>query len=112
MSCKKTVADTYTHLRGEKALTEVLDYSITYAKTFALVSPTDTINTSTWSISSNATIDSDSDDGTIATVWVSGGTKIGNLIRLVNTIVTVGGRTHVRVLILKVVNRLAEIPAT
>ena len=50
--------------------------------------------------------------GDITTAWItpSGTARIGNVLRLTNTVVTAGGRTHVRLIILKIVNRLALIP--
>ncbi len=110
MSCRKKINENYQFIRAEKALGETVDYSIDYAKVLALVSPTDTILTSNWTITSNAVLGAMSINGTIATVWVSGGTKIGSIVRLTNTIVSAGGRTHVRVIILKIINRLAVIP--
>ena len=110
MSCKKKVDDDYTYIRAEKALTEDLDYFIDYTKTFALVTPADTISTSAWALTGAGTLGLDDFDGNITRAWVSGGTRIGNVLRLTNTVVTVGGRTHVRLIVIKIVNRLAQIP--
>jgi len=108
---KRSTSDAnYDYIRAEKGLAEVVDYSIDYAKTFALVTPADTISSSSWAISANGTLGAISTSGSIATAFISGGTKIGELIRLTNTMITAGGRTHVRLILIKVVNRLAEIP--
>jgi hypothetical protein len=113
MSCIKDVGDTYRHARAEKGLTEVLDYSFRYTNTFALVTPADTITAeedSTWVLSGEGVLGATTLAGDITTAWISGGGKIGNTLRLTNTVVTAGGRTHVRVLIIKIVNRLDLIP--
>lgn len=110
MSCKKEVADNYTFIRAEKALGEDLDFFIDYTKTFALVTPADTISTSAWTLTGAGTLGASDYTGAITRAWVSGGTKIGNVLRLINTVVTTGGRTHVRVIPIKIVNRLADIP--
>lgn len=111
MSCKKIVENTYRHARAEKSLDEELDYSFDYAKTFALVNPVDTIATSNWVITGpGGVLGTTTISGNIATAWISGGLKIGNTLRLTNTVVTAGGRTHVRLLIIKIVNRFALIP--
>jgi len=110
--CKRCTSDpNYSHIRAEKGLAEDVDYSIDYAKTFDLVSPADTISSSSWAVSSNGTLGAISTSGTIASAFVSGGTKIGEVIRLTNTMITAGARTHVRVILIKIVNRLAEVPA-
>ena len=111
MSCMKKVDDEYRHARAEKGLTEELDYSFDYTKTLALVDPVDTISTSSWAIiGTGAVLGSETVDGDITTAWISGGDKVGNTLRLTNTVVTAGGRTHVRLLIIKIINRLALIP--
>ena len=109
MSCKKKVDNDYTYIKAEKALTEDIDYFIDYTKTFALVTPADTISTSAWALE-GGTLGADDFSGNITRAWVSGGTRIGNILRLTNTVVTVGGRTHVRLIVIKIVNRLAQIP--
>jgi len=114
MSCKKKVDEEFTYIRAEKALGEDLDYFITYAKTFALVSPADSISTpgdSTWALVGSGTLGATGVTGDITHAWVSGGGRIGNILRLTNTVVTAGGRTHVRLIVIKIVNRLAVVPA-
>lgn len=76
---------------------DVLDYTRKAAKFLG----TDTISTSTWSADSGITIDSDSNDTSTATVWLSGGTA-GNQYTITNRIVTSGGRTKDKSFIVKV----------
>ena len=109
MSTKK-VDDDYTYIRAEKALTEDVDFFIDYTKTFDLVDPVDSISTSAWALTGAGTLGLDDFNGNITRAWVSGGTRIGNLLRLTNTVITAGGRTHVRLIVIKIVNRLAVIP--
>jgi hypothetical protein len=73
----------------------ILDYKMDWEDVMNLVSPADTISTSTWVASGDLTIDSDSNTTLTTTVWVSGGT-VNTLSNLVNTIVTAGGRKHVK----------------
>ena len=103
MSCKRTVADTY-QAPAEKALTEDCRFWIDYADDLAEVSPTDVIQSSVWAIDGTLV---ESDSGfTDPLTWirVSGGTKIGTIHRLTNTVVTAGGDTFVRTLTVKIVN--------
>ena len=94
---------------AEKEGQEVIDYSIDYADDLAEIDPSDSITTSAWiSVSGSLTID----DGTLfssstTTVWVSGGGTNGKTHRLKNTVGTAGGRTFVRTLVVKMVNKLA-----
>lgn len=99
-------------VKAEIMIGEELDYSFDYTKTLALVSPADTIASSTWVKVGNITLGSESFTTQITTQWVAGAVKIGEVIRITNTAVTAGGRTHVRLLILKVVNRYAQAPDT
>jgi hypothetical protein len=55
----------------------------------------DTIATSTWDAGAGITVESESDNETTATVWLSGGTA-GTDYAVTNTIVTDGGRTDER----------------
>ena len=59
----------------------------------------DIISASSWTVPSGVTEDSNSFTGTVATIWVSGGTA-GEVYRLVNRIVTAGGRTEDRTITL------------
>lgn len=110
----KKISDEYKFIRAEKALGEDLDYFITYAKTFALVDPIDSISDpgdSTWTLVGNGTLGAVGVTGDITWAWVSdNGGKIGDVLRLTNTAVTAGGRTHVRLIVIKIVNRLAVVP--
>ena len=75
----------------DKSDDEVLDYAVDWSAWLGV----DTIATSTWSVASGLTVNSESETTTLATVWLSGGTN--NTIYLVtNKIVTVGGRTAER----------------
>lgn len=87
---------------------EVLDYSIDYSPVLQAVTPVDSISTSNWRIDApvyDLVIDSDSHNGLIATVWLSGGTRLGARHKVVNTIVTTEGRTFERTIELKVLNK-------
>lgn len=55
----------------------------------------DTIATSTWTVASGLTKDSDSHTDTVAKVWLSGGTA-GTSYTITNRITTVAGRTDDR----------------
>lgn len=78
---------------------EVKDYVVDWS---ALLG-TDTISTSTWSVVEGValTIDSDSNDDTTTTVWLSGGT-VGSNCELLNRVTTAGGRTYDQTCKLKV----------
>ena len=67
---------------------EVLDYTIDWTNWL----DTDTISTSSWTVASGLTEDSESNNTTSATVWVSGGSA-GTTYKATNTIVTADGRT-------------------
>lgn len=69
----------------------VLDYTIDWSDW--LVS--DAISTSAWEAATGITIDSDTNTGTTATVWLSGGTA-GQKYAVTNTIVTAAARTEQR----------------
>ena len=73
----------------------ILDYVMDWEDVMNLVSPADTIVSSTWDADGTLVLDSDSNTSTTATVWVSGGT-LSELVNLVNTIITAGGRQHVK----------------
>lgn len=61
----------------------------------------DTIATSTWIAPDGITVQSESETTTAATVWLSGGT-LSRSYELVNRIVTAGGRTEDRTLIVHI----------
>lgn len=73
----------------------VLDYRIDWSLVLNNSTPADTISTSTWTVDSGLILDSTSNTSTETTAWVSAGT-LNELGKLVNKIVTSGGRTHVR----------------
>ena len=76
----------------------VTDYKFDWSRWLAeTTSSSDTISSSSWTADTGLTIDSDANDTTSATVWVSGGTA-GTAYRLTNQIVTTGGRTEDRTL--------------
>ncbi len=78
---------------------EVLDYSLDWTTWL----DGDTIATSTWTVPSGITKDSDSTTTTATTIWVSGGTA-GESYVLLNRIVTDGGRTKDQTVLLDVVD--------
>ena len=69
----------------------VLDYTVDWEEWL----DTDTISTSTWSVPSGITQDSESESTTTTTIWLSGGTD-GFVYACKNTIVTTNGRTEER----------------
>ncbi len=81
----------------EKDPSDVLDYSIKWRKFLE----SDTISTSTWVLESGITKDSDTNDATSATIWISGGSA-GSKYIVTNRIVTSGGRTKDKSFTLKV----------
>ncbi|RMG71917.1 MAG: hypothetical protein D6711_14155 [Chloroflexi bacterium] len=80
---------------------EVLDYQFSYQNELLSGSPVDSISTSAFSVTSGLTVDSDTNDATTATVWLSGGTA-GTNYQVTNTIVTIGGRTIEKSIYIKV----------
>jgi len=82
-----------------KYATSVLDYQIDWSTWLG----TDTISTSTWAADTGLTVDSESETTTSATVWISGGT-VDAVYKLINTIVTAGGRTKEQVIHIQVVD--------
>ena len=88
---------------------EILDYGIDYSRPFNASTPVDAISTTGWVIENNTStdplvIDSNTHDGIIATVWLSGGRK-GATYRVVNTITTTGGRTYERTIRVKLLDK-------
>ena len=73
----------------------VLDYRIDWIEVLSVNNPTDIILSSSWVADNTLVIDSNGYTDSQTTVWVSGGT-VKKLSNLVNSINTVGGRTHVR----------------
>lgn len=66
----------------------VLDYSIDWSQWLG----SDTIVSSSWSVTSGIAVDSNTNGTTSTTIWVSGGTA-GTTYSLQNRIITSGGRT-------------------
>ena len=84
----------------EKDPDAVLDYQINWATWLS----TDTISSSTWTVPTGITKASDTRTTTTTTIWLSGGTADTDY-RLVNKIVTAGGRTEERSIWIKVRNQ-------
>jgi hypothetical protein len=81
---------------------EVLDYTIDYTAYLSAMS--DTISTSVWAFDTNAsgmTIESSTNTSSTATVWLSGGSDNGKRYRVRNRIVTAGGRTVDRTILIQ-----------
>lgn len=86
--------------RFKKDPDSVLDYVFNWADWL----DTDTIASSSVTVPSGITKDSDTNDTTTATVWLSGGTS-GTEYAVTNRIVTAGGRTADRTIIISVHDR-------
>lgn len=80
-----------------KSPNDVLDYRVDWSAWLGA----DTIDTSTWTVETGITKDSQTNTTTTATVWLSGGTA-GIWYRCTNQIVTAGGRTAQRSINVKV----------
>jgi hypothetical protein len=78
----------------------VLDYTFDWETWLG----SDTISTSSWVVPTGLTENSDSNTTTTATVWLSGGTA-WTWYTVVNRVITAGGRTEDRTLIVLVVER-------
>lgn len=78
----------------------VLDYQIDWSDWLGA----DTIATSTWTVGTGITKDSDTNTTTAATVWLSGGTA-GMSYSATNRIVTALGRTDERTIQITVKNK-------
>lgn len=79
----------------------VLDYGIDWSEWLATG---ETISTSTWTVPTGITEDSSSKSDTSTLIWLSGGTA-GNVYELTNKIVTTGGRTCERSIMIIVEER-------
>jgi hypothetical protein len=90
--------DTYFATKDPDA---VLDWSFDWSDWLG----SDTIATSEWLLPAGITLDSDTNTATGTTAWFSGGTD-GAQYPAVNRIVTAGGRTNDRTLVLNVVNQV------
>ena len=80
-----------------KSPNEVHDFQMDYSDELGA----DTINTSTWTLDSGITKDSDSNTDTTVKAWVSSGT-LGKTYKVLNKIVTEAGRTHEKVWYLRI----------
>lgn len=80
----------------KKAPAAVLDFTEDYT---SWLSSGDTISTSSWVVTSGLTKITDSKTSTMATVWLSGGTN-GEAYLVTNRIVTTGGRTEDRSIVI------------
>lgn len=85
------MAATFTATKDPNA---VLDFQIDWSDWLAAG---ETISTSSWTVPSGITRDSDSENNTAATIWLSGGTA-GTNYDCINRIVTSAGRTDDRTL--------------
>lgn len=85
----------------EKTPQEILDYSVTWAD--ELTADGDTISTSTFTADTGINIDSQFNDPTVGTVWLSGGTA-GQDYAVSNQILTAAGRVRRRSFIVRVRN--------
>lgn len=111
MSTDKPTADSTYLNPAEKALGEAFRFYIEYTEDLADVSPIDTIASSTWAIDGDLVEDDSGFTDDVTWIRVSGGTRIGTLHRLTNTIVTAQGDTIVRLLTVKIVNVHVKRPA-
>ena len=79
---------------------EVVDYKFDWSTWLGA----DTISSDTLTVDAGLTKDSDSNDTTSVTVWMSGGTA-GKAYKVSSKIVTAGGRTAERTIIINVRER-------
>lgn len=100
---KPTAESTYLN-PAEKALGESFRFYIDYTADLTDVDPADSIASSTWTIDGDLVEEAKGFDDTWSWIKVSGGTKIGTLHRLTNTVVTAQGDVIVRLLTVKIVN--------
>ncbi len=88
-----------------KDVDAVLDYGFDWDDdTDPWLGTGETLSTSTWTVESGITKDSDSKTDTITTIWLSGGTE-GERYTISNRIVTSDGRTDERSFIVSVTER-------
>ena len=82
---------------------DVLDFKIDWSAQLTQ-DGSDTIATSTWTVPTGITQNSESETTTAATIWLSAGTADTDY-DCVNTIVTAASRTYQRTITIKVRNR-------
>lgn len=88
-------------LAPSKDPSSILDYGFDWVDYLG----TDTISTSSWSVSpAGLSAVSTSKDGAVTRVWLSGGT-VGTTYQATNTIVTLAGRTDQRTLLVSIQDR-------
>lgn len=88
-------------LAPSKDPSSILDYGVDWTDWL----DGDTISTSSWSVSpSGLTAISNTRNGGVTTVWLSGGT-VGQTYQVTNTIVTAAGRTDQRTLLVAIQDR-------
>lgn len=93
------MAETTRFLKDPDA---VLDFEVDWT---AWLVDDETIQTSTFTAPVGITIDTNTHLDTVATVWLSGGTKLGAVYAVVNEITTTAGRTDDRTLYIKIQER-------
>lgn len=77
----------------------VLDFKVDWS---SWLQASETISTSTFTVPSGITKNSEANTTTTATVWLSGGTGGGTVYKLVNRITTNQGRTEDRIVEIRV----------
>ena len=82
----------------------VEDFGIDWSATLNESTPADTIATSAWTADAGVTVDSDSNDTTSTTVWVSGGVR-NAACNLVNSVTTAAGRAYQRTIALTLTDK-------
>lgn len=101
---KRSVKDTYL-APAEKALGEDATFGVDYTKDLAQFDPADTIVGSSWAVvKGTVAVTANAFTAQTTSVKLSGGTKIGSLHRVANTVTTSNGQTLVRLLTIKIVN--------
>jgi hypothetical protein len=100
---KRSVQDTYL-APAEKGLAEDAIFSIDYTEDLAQFDPVDTIVDSDWDVEGSVAVSGSSFTNQTTSVQLSGGTKIGTLHRVTNTVTTSNGQTLVRLLTVKIMN--------
>lgn len=104
MSTEKPTAESTYLNPAEKALGEAFRFYIDYTDDLEAVDPIDTIASSSWTIDGTVVEDAEGFTDTHSWIKVSGGTKIGTLHRLTNSVITAQGDLIVRLLTVKIVN--------
>jgi hypothetical protein len=87
-----------------------VDLVIDYSGPFSLTDPADTIATSIWRLeacqgATGLVLGDETETGTQAVQWVSGGGILGSFYKLINTMVSVGRRTIKRTILIEIRNK-------